>query len=282
MSIVVTGATGHLGRLVVRSLLERGVAPEEVLATGRAVDRIADLADRGVRTAAFDFADPPAGLLEAGDILLLVSTDVPGNRVELHGAVVDAAAEAGVARIVYTSAPRADDTPLALAVDHAATERVIRASGLPFTFLRNNWYIENYAGTVAQARATGVVLGSAGAGRVASAPRSDYAAATAVALSTDGHENAVYELSGDQAWDFPEFAAALGGVLGRDVRYRSVSPEEHRAALLGAGLDAGTADFVVGLDAAIAAGALDLVRPDLSRLTGRPTTPLADQLRLLG
>jgi NAD(P)H dehydrogenase (quinone) len=281
MSIVVAGATGHLGRLVVESLLARGVAPDEVVAAGRSPEKLAELGGLGVRTAVFDYEAPADGVLEAGDTVLLTSLPVPGNRVQLHGNAIDAAAKAGVGRIVYTSAPHADDTPLVLAPEHKGTEQRLVASGVPYTILRNNWYTENYGQTVAQAARTGVILGSAGEGRVASATRADYAAATAAALSTDGHENAVYELSGDTAWSFPEFAATLAGLLGRDVEYRSVSPEEHLAALVAAGVNEGTAGFVVALDGNIREGTLADATPELSRLAGRPSTPLADGLRAL-
>ena len=281
MSIVVAGATGNLGRLVVESLLARGVAPDEVVAAGRSQDKLADLGAPGVRTAVFDYEAPADGVLEAGDTVLLTSLPVPGNRVELHGNAIDAAAKAGVARIVYTSAAHADDTPLVLAPEHKGTELRLAASGVPFTILRNNWYTENYGQTVKQAAETGVILGSAGEGRVASATRADYAAATAAVLSTAGHENAVYELSGDTAWTFTQFAATLAGLLGRDVEYRSVSPDEHLAALVGAGLDEATAGFVVALDGNIRGGALADATPDLSRLAGRHSTPLADGLRAL-
>lgn len=160
-------------------------------------------------------------------------------------------------------------------------EQALRASGVPFTILRTNGDAENYVQTVARARETGVVLAGAGDGRVASAPRDDYATATAAVLATDGHDGAVYELFGDTAWDFTQFAAALGTVLGRDVAYRPMGRQEHLAVLTGAGLDEGTAGFVIALDGDIRDGALDLVRRDLSRLAGRPTTPLVDQLRAL-
>jgi NAD(P)H dehydrogenase (quinone) len=281
MSIVVAGATGHLGRLVVERLLDRGVAPDEIVAAGRSLDRVADLGARGVRTAVLDYDAPADGVLEPGDTFLLTSMPVAGVRVAQHRNALEAAMKAGVARVVYTSAAHADDTPLVLAPEHRATEELIVASGLPFTILRNNWYTENYAGTLAQARVSGVVVGSAGSGRVASATRDDYATATATALATDGHVNAVYELSGDTAWDFTELAAALATVLGRDVDYRSVSPEEHLAILVEAGLDEATAGFVVALDGNIRAGALADATRDLSRLAGRPSTPLVDGLRAL-
>jgi NAD(P)H dehydrogenase (quinone) len=281
MSIVVAGATGQLGRLVVEQLLARGIAPDEVVAAGRSADMLAKLAERGVRTAVFDYDAPDASVFEAGDTFLLTSGPVPGNRVQQHGNALDAAIKAGVARVVYTSAPHADDTTLVLAPEHAGTEAVIKASGMPYTIVRNNWYTENYAQTVAQAAQTGEIVGSAGSGRVASATRADYAAAIAAVLTTDGHQNAVYELTGDTAWNFDEFAATLSTVLGREVTYRSVSPEEHLAVLTGAGLDEATAGFVVALDGNIREGTLADATPDLSRLAGRPSTPLEPALRAL-
>jgi NAD(P)H dehydrogenase (quinone) len=281
MSVIVTGATGHLGRLVVERLLDRGVEPAEIVATGRSAERLSDLADRGVRVERLDFDDVPESVdwLARGDVVLLVSGSEVGQRARQHGAVVDLAVRAGVSRLVYTSAPAADDTTLVLAPEHAATERLVRDSGLPFTFLRNGWYTENYLPTFEQARETGVVATSAGDGRVASAPRSDYADAAAVVLSTDGHENAVYELSGDTAWSFAELAETFADALGREVTLQQLSPEEHRELLVSVGLDEGTAGFVVAIDQDIAAGLLEVTTGDLSRLVGRPTVPLEETVR---
>jgi NAD(P)H dehydrogenase (quinone) len=279
MAIVVTGATGRLGRLAVEALLERGVAPAEIVATGRSLDKIADLADRGVRVERLDYLDVPDGLLGSGDVVLFVSGSEIGQRVDQHRNVIDAAARAGVARIVYTSAPSADDTTLIVAPEHAATEKMIRESGLTFTFLRNGWYSENYQQSFQQAAGTGVVIASAGQGRVASAPIADFARAAAVAVSSEGHDNAVYELSGDVAWSYDDLAAAFGEVLGREVAYRPLSPEEHRAALLGAGLDEATAGFLVALDQNTREGLLGVTTGELGKLLGRPTTPIIETVR---
>ena len=281
MSIVVAGATGQLGRPVVEQLLARGIAPDEVVAAGRSTETLARLGELGVRTAVFDYDAPDPSVFEAGDTFLLTSGPVPGNRVQQHRNALEAAVKAGVARVVYTSAPHADDTTLVLAPEHAGTEALIEAGGVPYTIVRNNWYTENYAQTVAQAARTGEIVGSAGSGRVASATRADYAAAIAAVLATDGHHNAVYELTGDTAWDFDEFAATLSTVLGREVTYRSVSPAEHLAVLTGAGLDEATAGFVVALDGNIREGTLADATSDLSRLAGRPSTRLAEALRAL-
>ena len=281
MSIVVTGATGHLGRLVVEHLLADGVPADQVVATGRRTERLADLAERGVRVAAVDYAAPETldAALACADTVLLVSGSEVGQRVAQHTAVIDAAVRAGVGRLVYTSAPKADTSALVLAPEHKATEEVLRASRLTFTILRNGWYTENYLGDLQQARETGEIVAAAGEGRVASAPRDDFAAAAAVVLRTEGHDGAVYELAGDHAWGYDELAAAATEVLGRPVVYRAVTSEERHAGLVAAGLDEGTAGFVVALDENTRDGLLAESDGTLARLIGRPTTPLVDALR---
>ncbi|MCX7523463.1 SDR family oxidoreductase [Microbacterium sp. STN6] len=281
MSLVITGATGKLGHLVIDSLLRRGVDAGDIVATGRRVDVLAELEKTGVRTVAVDHDRPDTleGAFAGADALLLISGSEVGKRTAQHRNVIDAAVAAGVGRIIYTSAPRADTSTLVLAPEHAATEIMIRESGLPFTMLRNNWYTENYVVTLEQARGTGEVVASTGAGRVASATRADYADAAAAALVDDDTTGRIYELSGDVAWDFEELAATIGRIIGVPVVYRALSPEEHREYLLAAGLDEGTASFVVTLDGDIRGGALAEVTSDLRTLIGRPTTPLEQGLR---
>lgn len=281
MSVVVTGATGHLGRLVVESLLDNGLAADQVVAVGRRVESLADLSERGVQVRRADYTDNASldDAFRGADVLLLVSGSEVGQRVAQHANVIDAAKRAGVERLVYTSAPKADTSPLVLAPEHKATEELIRASGIPFTFLRNGWYTENYLGDLEQARATGEIVTSVGDGRVASASRADFAAAAAVVLTGSGHEGAVYELSGDSAWSFGDLAAAFSEILGREVVVHSVSPAERLAGLVAAGLDEGTAQFVVALEGNTRDGLLAETTGDLARLIGRPTTPLLDGLR---
>jgi NAD(P)H dehydrogenase (quinone) len=281
MTIVVTGATGHLGRLVVENLLDRGHRADQIVAAGRNTATLADLADRGVRIAAIDFDDPTSlkQAFDGAETVLLVSSNVPGQRVRQHSNAIDAAAAAGVGRLVYTSAPHADTTDLVLAPEHKATEEHLRASGVQFTVLRNGWYTENYLPAIELARSTGTIVASVGDGRVASAPRSDYAAAAAVVLTEPGHEGQVYELSGDQAWTYDELAAATSEVIDREVTYQRVTPEEHLDILRAAGLDEGTAQFLVTLDGDTGRGLLAETSGTLRRLTGRPTTPLFDALR---
>lgn len=283
MSIVIAGATGQLGRLVVGKLLHGGVPAGEIVAGGRSAEQLADLAGLGVQTASVDYNDPASidSALGEGDTLLLISSNDIQNRTTQHETVIDAAVRAKVAHILYTSVLAADSTPIILAPDHVKAEEYIRASGLPFTFLRNGWYTENYAAALATARETGTLLGSAGEGRVASATRADYAAAIAAVLTTPGHEGRIYELSGDYAWTYEELASAFSTVLGRSVSYLSVSSAEHASALEAAGLDPATAGFLAALDGNIRQDALALTTGDLARLAGRPTTPLLDGLRPL-
>ncbi|MFJ9949232.1 SDR family oxidoreductase [Kitasatospora sp. NPDC091207] len=279
---VVTGATGQLGRLVVEGLLAK-VPAHEVAVAVRSAEKAADLAARGVTVRVVDYDRPEtlAGAFAAGDRVLLISGSEVGRRIPQHTAVIEAARAAGVALLAYTSAPGA--ATFRLADEHKATEAAIRESGLPFSFLRNGWYTENYLGDAAGTAARGAVIGSAGQGRVASAPRRDYADAAVAVLVGEGrgsgHENTVYELSGDVAWSLPELAAELAQASGKPVEHREVTPAEHRAVLVGAGLPEGFAEVLVDVDAGIARGELAGTPGDLARLIGRPTVPLAESVR---
>jgi NAD(P)H dehydrogenase (quinone) len=282
MSIVVTGATGHLGRLLISHLLKRGVQPSDIIATGRSEEKLAELATTtGVTTAPIDYSKPETldAAFSGASELMFISGSETGQRLEQHKNVIDAAVRAGISRIVYTSAPHADTSTLVLAPEHKATEEMIRATGIPFTFLRNNWYTENYAGAFKQARVSGTYLASVGEGRVASASRTDFAEAAAVVLTDDGHENAIYELSGDYAWNGRELAAAFSRLAGSDIPYAPVTAEGHADVLRSMGLDEGTIGFVVRLDSDISEGTLAETSGDLSRLIGHPTTPLLEGLR---
>jgi len=281
MTFALTGATGALGRLVVDALIARGTAPTDIVAIVRDAEKARPLADQGVDVRVAPYGDVPGltAALVGVDRLLLISGSEVGQRVDQHGSVIEAARMAGVGFIAYTSAPKADDTTLVLAPEHKATEELLAASGIPVTVLRNNWYTENYVGQLAQAEQTGTLLSSAGTGRVASASRTDYAEAAAVVLAGGDHDGAVYELGGDVAWDFADLANAMSAVLGRPVELVTVDRATHAAQLTEAGLDAGTVGFVTALDANIAEGTLAEVTHDLSRLIGRPTTPLEDGLR---
>ncbi|MGA5418421.1 SDR family oxidoreductase [Streptomyces pseudogriseolus] len=276
MSIVVTGASGKLGRHVVEQLLEK-VPAEQVTAVVRSPEKVADLAGRGIRVAVADYNAPETfdGLFAAGDKVLLISgNEFDKGRVRQHSLVIDAAKAAGVALLAYTSAPAT--LTATLADDHRGTERALLDSGVPYVLLRNGWYHENYTENLGPVLEHDAVVAAAGEGRISSASRADYAAAAVAVLTGEGHENATYELGGDEAWSFAEYAAELSRQTGREIVYNPVTPEQLTGILVGAGLPEPMAAMFAGVDAAIAEGQLVVDSGDLSRLAGRPTTPLAE------
>jgi NAD(P)H dehydrogenase (quinone) len=282
MSVVVTGATGHLGRLVVESLLQRGVPAGEIVATGRNLDKIKDLADRGVRTVRADFDEPESlstAFAGARKVLLISSND-PGQRIPQHTNAIEAAKAAGVEQLVYTSAPYASTSAMILATDHKATEAILTGSGVPFTILRNNWYHENYTEALPTTLERGVIVGAAGDGRVSAAGRADYAEAAAAVLVGDGHLGAVYELGGDIAYSYADLAAEITAQSGTPVAYQDLPVAEYEKMLTDvAGLPAPVAALVADIDHTLAQGGLETESGDLSRLIGRSTTPLAAAVR---
>ncbi|TDU90253.1 NAD(P)H dehydrogenase (quinone) [Kribbella voronezhensis] len=281
MSIVITGATGHLGRLVIADLLAAGVPADEITAVARSKEKAADLAEQGIHVLEADYDRPETfeGAFDAADRVLLISASEAGRRVPQHQAVIDAAKAAGVAQLAYTGifgGPKAD---FLLAADHRTTEQLILDSGLPYTFLRNNWYTEMLTGGLAGVVEHGAVVnGVAPDSTLATATRADYAAAAAVAVSTDGHLNKAYELSGDTAWTFGDFVAEVTRQTGKPVVHQTISHDENLARLVGYGIPEGFAEILADVDDAISRGALSGTPGDLSRLIGRPTTPLADTI----
>jgi NAD(P)H dehydrogenase (quinone) len=279
VSVIVTGASGQLGRLVIDHLLA-AIPASEVTAVARDPAKVGDLAARGVTIAVADYNSPESfdGLLRVGDRVLLISgSEMHRDRTAQHKSVLAAAIKAGVALFAYTSAPLGQSGPVT--DDHRATEDAIRASGIPYSLLRNNLYHEMVTMNIPAALEHGALVRAAGDGRVASAARADYAAAAAAVLTGDGHENTIYELSGDTAWSFAEFAAELSKQSGRHVPYHPVTGEKYAAMLSGAGLPDPLPHVMAGIDTSIAAGELARTPGDLSRLTGHPTTPIAEAVR---
>lgn len=275
MSIVVTGATGQLGGLVIEGLLEK-VPATEITAVVRDKEKASGLADRGVTIAVADYNAPEtlAGLFAAGDkVLLISSSEMARDRVAQHKAVIEAAGAAGVALLAYTSAPGTLTARLADA--HRGTEQALLESGLPYALLRNNWYSELIAGQLPQVLEQGVIVQAAGEGRIASATRADYAAAAVAVLTGTGHEGATYELSGDAAWSYAEYAAEVSRQAGQTITYNPVSPEAYIGMLTGAGLPELYARIMADAEASMANGELAGVNGQLSHLIGRPTTPIA-------
>jgi NAD(P)H dehydrogenase (quinone) len=276
----VTGATGHLGRLIVGDLIAGGVPAADITAIVRDPGKATDLAGCGVQIQVADYTQPEAlaAALAGTGTLMFVSGSEAGQRLPQHRAVIDAAKAAGVGRIVYTSLLRADTSGLPLAPEHKATEELLRASGIPFTILRNSWYTENYTAQLPQYLQQGAITAAAGDGRVAAATRADYAAAAVAVLTGTGHENTVYELGGTP-FTMSELAGAITEATSTKIIYNAVTTAELVAVLTGAGLDAGTAAFVAALDEGTARGDLDTTSTDLETLTGRPSTPLADAIK---
>lgn len=282
MTYVVTGATGHLGRLAVESLLERGVPAEKIVAIGRDTAKIDDLAARGVQVRAADYNDIGSlrAAFEGADKILFVSASEIGRRIPQHQNIVDAAREAGPSLVVYTSIAKADESGLQLAAEHLATEKLLAESGLPHVLLRNGWYLENYLGQLDAYLTHGAVLGSAGDGKVSAATRADYAqAAAAVLLAEDDQVGKVYELGGDEAFTLTELAATVSELAGQPVEYRDLPAADYTAALVQAGLPEGYAAVLADSDLGIDRGELHVTSGDLSRLLGRPTTPLRDAVQ---
>lgn len=281
MAIVVTGASGLLGRMIVDRLIARGVSGDDIVATGRDRHRLAAAGALGARTVVSAYDEPESldALLGEGDKLMFVSGSEVGRRHQQHQNVVEAAVRARVRRIVYTSAPHLDTTTLPIAPEHVVTERLITSSGIPFTILRNNWYTENEASLLPGVERSNELLTGWNEGRIASASRIDYAEGAAAVLTSDAHENAVHELSGDTAWDGVELAQAFTAILGRTILYHHRTSDEQEVDLQSQGVPAEGIRMVVAIDTAIARGDLADASPQLSRLIGRPTTPLLDGLR---
>jgi NAD(P)H dehydrogenase (quinone) len=271
MTIAITGATGHLGRLAIAALKARGAQPI-------ALARDPSKADLGVETRAFDYTKPDPAALKGVDTLVLISSNDFNDRAVQHRNAIAAAKAAGVKRILYTSILKGDQSPMLLAQDHIATEAAIREAGIPATILRNGWYTENYTGSLGAALQHGAIIGAAGEGRVNSAARKDYAEAIAVTALDDSHAGKTYELAGDTAHSGADLAAAVAKTAGKPVAYVPMSQADYAKALQGFGLPEGFAHVLADSDARAGEGALQDDSRTLSRLIGRPTTPIADTI----
>ena len=281
MSIVVTGATGQLGRHVIEALLERNVPAQDIVAAGRSVDKLADFAEQGVQVRRLDYADAAsvAAALRGARRVLLVSGSEVGQRVDQHRTVIEAAKAEGVELLAYTSIANADTTGMLLAAEHKKTEAILRGSGVPFVLLRNGWYLENYTGQLPGTLAQGGLAGAAGSGRVSGAARADYAHAAAAVLVADGQAGKVYELGGDEAFTMADLAAEITAATGKEISYNNLPAEDYAGLLAGAGVPAAFAEILADSDLGIARGDLLVSTGDLRKLIGRPTTSLAEAVR---
>lgn len=273
--IVITGATGQLGRLVINALL-RKIPSNQLIAAVRDVDKAQDIAALGVNVRQADYNQRSSwdAALTGAEKILLISSSETGQRVQQHQTVIDAASRTGVKQLIYTSILHADTSTLGLGSEHKATESAIHDSGLAYTILRNGWYTENYTMGIPAAFAQGAIYGCAGDGRISSASRKDFAEAAVEVLISEHHTNKVYELAGDNAFTMTEFAAALSRLHGKTIKYINLPEEAYKNALIGVGLPEPFAALLADSDTGIANGQLFEDSKQLSQLIGRPTKTL--------
>ncbi|APR30813.1 NAD(P)-dependent oxidoreductase [Citrobacter freundii] len=278
--IAITGATGQLGQHVIESLLKT-VPASQIVAIVRNPAKATTLSQQGITVRQADYSEEAAltTALQGIDKLLLISSSEVGQRAPQHRNVINAAQAAHVKFIAYTSLLHADTSPLGLADEHVATEKMLAESGIAYALLRNGWYTENYLASAPAALEHGVFIGAAGEGKIASATRADYAAAAARVISEDGHAGKTYELAGDAGWTLSQLAAELAKQSGKKVVYQNLSEADFAAALKGVGLPAGLADMLADSDTGASKGGLFDDSHTLSKLIGRPTTSLADSVK---
>lgn len=278
--IAITGATGLLGQHVIESLLKT-VPASQIVAIVRNPAKATALSQQGITVRQADYSDEAAltAALQGIDKLLLISSSEVGQRAPQHRNVINAAKAAHVKFIAYTSLLHADTSPLGLADEHVATEKMLAESGIAYALLRNGWYTENYLASAPAALEHGVFIGAAGEGKIASATRADYAAAAARVISEDGHAGKTYELAGDAGWTLSQLAAELAKQSGKKVVYQNLSEADFAAALKGVGLPAGLADMLADSDTGASKGGLFDDSHTLSKLIGRPTTSLSDSVK---
>ena len=275
--IVITGASGQLGRLVIAELLKK-IPASNIVAAVRSPEKAADLAALGVQVREADYSRPDTlnSAFAGAEKVLLISSSELGQRVTQHKAVIDAAKRAGVKLLGYTSLLHADTSVLGLADDHRQTESALAESGVPGVVLRNGWYNENYTAGIQGDIAHGTHYGCAGEGRISSAARADYAAAAAAVLTaTDSQAGKVYELAGDDAYTLTELAAEIARQSGKPVVYTNGTEAQFKSGLLQAGLPEYVAELLANSDAGAAKGGLFDDSRQLSALIGRATTPLS-------
>ncbi|HHW4413809.1 MAG: SDR family oxidoreductase [Citrobacter sp.] len=277
--IAITGATGQLGQHVIENLLKT-VPASQIVAIVRNPAKAATLSLQGITVRQADYTDEAAftTALQGIDKLLLISSSEVGQRTPQHRNVINAAKSARVKFIAYTSLLHADTSPLGLADEHVATEKMLAESGLDYALLRNGWYSENYLASAPAALEHGVFIGAAGDGKIAAATRADYAAAAARVISEEGHAGKIYELAGDEGWTLSQLAAELAQQSGKKVVYQNLSEADFAAALKGFGLPAGLAEMLADSDIGASKGGLFDDSHTLSTLIKRPTTSLAESV----
>ncbi|MCR8668088.1 SDR family oxidoreductase [Aestuariibaculum sp. M13] len=277
MKIGITGATGQLGTLVVEQLKKLGYN-DNLVALVRSTDKAKSL---GIEAREFDYDNPEIleKALNGIDRLVFISANEIGQRARQHKNVIDAAKKLNVKWIIYTSLLRADTSTLNLAGEHLNTEQELKNSGLNFTILRHGWYTENYTASIPSAIQNGGFIGSAGSGKISSAARLDYAEALAIVITNEEHKGKVFELAGDESYTLTDLAIELSKQTGKTIPYNNLPEEAYAGILLQVGLPEGLAKGLASWDVSASKGDLFDNNHQLSKLLGRPTTPLAKSIR---
>jgi NAD(P)H dehydrogenase (quinone) len=278
--IAITGACGKLGKLVLEELLNENIAANKIVALTRSTQKLDNFKKKGI-TVRYGNYDEPESLdlaLKGVSKLLLISSSEIGKRVPQHKAVIDSAKRNNVELIAYTSILKADKSPLFLAQEHLETENLIKESGLPYVFLRNGWYTENYTDNASVALEMGTLFGCAKGGRFSTAPRKDYASAAAKIISGSSHEGKIYELAGDESFTLSEFALILSKFFNKSIKYKNLDEKSYAEALAEAGLPKEFAEVLADSEAKAADGWLYDDGKQLSTLLGRQTTATQEML----
>ncbi len=277
MKIAITGSTGKLGTYVVNMLKDRMPA-ENIIALARRPEAAAKFGVE-VRTADYDKPDTLNQALRGVDILLLISANEMGKRANQHQNIIEAAKNQNIKRIVYTSLLHADKTTINLGLEHLATEKMIKESGIPYTILRNGWYTENYTASVPGAIAGGAFAGCAGDGKLSLAARKDFAEAAVAVLTSEGHQGMIYELAGDVVYTLEDLANEISRQTGKEIPYRNMPEHEYSSMLKGFGVPEGFAAMLAAWDISASKGDLFDDSGTLSKLIGRKTTPLSESVK---
>jgi NAD(P)H dehydrogenase (quinone) len=278
MKIGITGATGQLGKLVVEQLKQK-VGKGNIVALVRNTEKAIDLE---VEARPFNYNIPEGMVEQLNGIerLLLISSNEIGQRSRQHKNVIDASKKAGVHWIVYTSLLHADSSTISLAGEHLETERFLKDSKIDFTILRNGWYNENYTASIQNTLAGGAVIGSAGSGKISSASRADYAEAAALVLTDNLHKGKLYELAGDSAYTLNDLAAEISRQSGKEIPYKNLPETEYSKILESFNLPKEMSIAIASWDTGIAKGDLFDTSHQLSKLIGRPTTSIAESVKI--
>ena len=282
MKIAITGATGQLGELIIQALLTH-IPADNIVALVRNKTKALKLKQQNIELRHFDYDSPEtlAPALIGIDKLLLISANEIGRRTAQHQAVIEAVKNAKVPYIAYTSLLRANTSSLGLAQEHRETEALIQASGLTYTFLRNNWYSENYIAGVVQNAASGQLFSAAKDGKISSASRTDYAEAAAIVLASTNHDNKTYELAGSENFTKLDLAKFIEKASGKKVSRIELSASDLTHGLQQAGLPETLISVIVDADIQTVEGAMYSESKDLEQLIGRKTISVQSQIEAL-